>query len=186
MNITTDVHIIHGEYERHYENFIVELGKQCLLSMLTSRSIQSTFLSNNQDRPWFVTSYSAIGTISKLKVGSNTTMKTERETTDLTTPHIWKRDIAIQHAYINDVNMQGVTFVFTAHPDSLDDGVIIGEMGLFVNLIKTTSFFQNITAALRGEGMFSRLAQADGEFTSFTYNSYLPLTINWNIIFKFE
>ena len=60
----------------------------------------------------------------------------------------------------------------------------VGEMGLFCNIQKTlgtpTITLKSLTAT-----MWSRLSSADGDFTSFTINETVPLSVEWRIIFQF-
>jgi hypothetical protein len=182
------VEIKHGRYNEIYNNHIVAGGKETLFRSLTFNRIQCAMRGGNSVAytnyvRWTDTQNTAISRVMNLKYGTDVSTPTLYEMTDIVSEITPKLPIANQRAVISTENTRGVTFMFTAPPNTFDDGTIIRELGLFLNLWRGTTFNSTITPG--SQGMFSRLAQADGEFTPFVYIAGLPLTIMWSIIFTF-
>jgi len=63
--------------------------------------------------------------------------------------------------------------------------LVVTEMGLRLYLITTLQSFGFTDVVPTNQALFSRLSSSDGDFTAFTINIAVPLTIEWRLTMTF-
>jgi len=61
----------------------------------------------------------------------------------------------------------------------------VSELGLFLCLDVTLRAFEIANMTVSDAQLFSRLSNSDGDFTTFTVNTAVPLVIEWRLTFTF-
>lgn len=63
--------------------------------------------------------------------------------------------------------------------------IVVTEMGLYLNIDSGLNTFATGYVAGSAAALFSRLSEADGDFTNFTVNTAVPLTVEWRLTLTF-
>jgi hypothetical protein len=123
----------------------------------------------------------------RLGTGGNTTVAT---TTALTTPNSTVPSSQAGTTSNPSAGVYRVSWTATWNAGSIA-ALVITEMGLWLAIGSYTSLqsfaFQfpiNSTITQTAQ-FFSRLSEADGDFTHFTINTSVPLTIEWRLTYSF-
>ena len=117
----------------------------------------------------------------RVGTGGNVTQGT---TTGLTTPVSTSPDSQAGATSSPGGGTYRVSWTATWNAGTLT-AITVSELGLFLYLqinlqnFGWTSFTGSTTA------LFSRLSDADGDFTAFVVNTSVPLTIEWRLTFTF-
>jgi len=61
----------------------------------------------------------------------------------------------------------------------------VSEMGLYLYMVPTLKNFGDAMGTPTAFTLFSRLSDSDGDFTTFTVNTAVPLTIEWRLTLTF-
>jgi len=130
--------------------------------------------------------YASMNAYIQLGTGGSVTSPT---TTALTTPVATKAN-SQSGSYTNPSNgVYKVNFTATWNAGSIT-ALTITEMGLWLNQFDGLSTMQTFGSSAGQNGVgsvffFSRISAADGDFTSFTVNTSVPLTITWTLTFQY-
>lgn len=76
-----------------------------------------------------------------------------------------------------------VSWIATWNAGSLA-AIAVSELGLWLQVEETLQAFEAVSVA-PSKNFFSRLSDSDGDFTTFTVNIAVPLTIEWRLTFTF-
>jgi hypothetical protein len=126
---------------------------------------------------------SSWGSTGTIRLGTDTTTPTGGGTTGLTA-EITTQANAHSGATGNPAaNQYRVSWVATWNAGTISG--TIGEMGLKLYISPTLQSFGAAAVSATPNTLFSRLSVADGDFTAFTINTAVPLTIEWRLTLTF-
>lgn len=156
-------------------NHFVNQGLMALISLLSISIHGGTSFA--PAREW-TTSRAYCG----IRLGSNTTTPTTNLMTDLVTPFgPWASSASLSNSN-PDLGVYQVTYTSTWDAGSVSG--TIGEVGLFLYIWDGLQAAGG-TSGTPAKRLASRLSVADGDFTAYTINPALPLTVQWIIQFSF-
>lgn len=177
------VEITNGDTHIIARNSVVNQGLMALVSLLSVNSINSA-----AEVP--AGTWAAGGAWAGMRVGSDTVTSTTAVTILLSAPIGAGIGTAPNTQAISNSNPAGgqwqVTYTATWNAGTVSG--TLGEVGLFLRIWTAAQGLQpagGAGAAVTNLTMFSRLASADGKFTSFAINTAVPLAIAWNVRFTF-
>jgi len=179
IGLKTAVEIQHGDSIQIGENKILFRGRLSLISSIAAGSIQVSGTNNGGWSNLPGASYS-------LRLGTDVSSPTDLNQASLIAELGWLIGLTQQKATFSNASERGCTFIFTAPPNALTDGVTIGEFGLYMSNWTATGFRHTVPNNFNpAQSLFSRIAAGDGELTPFVYNAALPLTVAWTVKFSF-
>jgi hypothetical protein len=166
------VDIVNGNRVVHGKNSVVGQGLIGLIDFLSGVN----FVSNSGAS----VNWSTITTYSYMVIGSDTVTGTTSSTTALTTPigsGTGTKPNTQSGATSNPATGQWqVQWTATWNPGTVSG--TLGEVGLYLFIQPTLmGFGGQVNQALNS--LFSRMAVADGKFSSFSINATVPLSIAW-------
>lgn len=156
---------------------IVNLGLMDLQHFLSANSMSdgsSTYGGPSTDWASKTSSYMRVGTGGSVTTGATTTLTAQQNTA----PDGQSGSNATPSGTYR------ISWMATWNAGTLP-AITVTEVGLFLNLKGSAQAF----GATYGHGdtpmLFSRLSEADGDFSSFAINTAVPLTIEWRLLFEF-
>ena len=177
------VEITNGDTHIIAKNSVVDQGLAALVSLLSINAYPGDSLA-----PAYL--FSSATSNSSMRVGSNTVTSTTNATTLLAAPIGAGIGTAPNSQTISNstpaAGQWQVTYTSTWNAGTVSG--TLGEVGLFLRIWTAAQGLQpagGTAAVATSNTMFSRLASADGKFTSFAINTAVPLAISWIIRFTF-
>ena len=128
-------------------------------------------------------SFASDTTYAYMLVGTGTDV-TQGTTTDLTTADSTKADSQAGASSNPAGGSYRVTWTATWNAGTLG-AISVAELGLFLHLNATLRAFGYTDWTVTGTALFSRLSDADGDFTTFVVNTSVPLTVEWRLTVAF-
>lgn len=176
VKITGIVRIIQGgKVVVEARNHFVNQGLMALISLLCISTHGATSYAPAFE---WTTSRSYTG----IRLGSNTATPTTNIMTDLVTPFgPWASSASLSRSNPSPGVYQ-VTYTSTWDAGSVSG--TIGEVGLHLYIWDALQAAGGWSGA-PAKRLASRLSVADGDFTAYTINTALPLTVQWIIQFSF-
>lgn len=117
----------------------------------------------------------------KMKLGTDTTTPTTPSMTALVSDLNIDPDSKTTAMGQVSAGVYDITFTQTWNAGKIENGTQIGEIGLYTtHACKTLNTLYQISALL------TRLSSADGDFTAFTVDASVPLTIAYTIRLSYE
>jgi len=153
---------------------IVNQGLIGLINLMAIHSLQSGLHVPSTD--WSTSPYN----YGWIYVGTGTGVTTG-SMTSLVTPNTTKPDSQSGATASPATGTYRVSWISTWNAGTLP-AIDVSEMGLYLILITT---LQSFGVSATAGNLFSRLSDSDGDFTTFTVNTAVPLTIEWRLTLIF-
>ena len=123
-----------------------------------------------------------------IHVGTDTSTATTPDMTHLVTENTTAPNSFSGSLYDGtDTGIWGVRYTATWNAGVITD--TIGELGLYMNPFTNTSYqwyyYANQSNYTYPQALCARLSVADGDFSAYTPDATLPLTVQWDIKFTF-
>lgn len=169
------VDIINGDTIIHGKNSVVDQGLIGIINYLSGSGVGS---------PYQLASYNWGGRSTYMVIGTDTTHTTSHGTNSLTAP-IGSPPGTIPNTqsgatYGPPTTSPGTFQIqWTATWNASTVSGTLGEVGLYLDLMGGPTLQGFNASPSQSVALCSRMASADGKFTSFTINNVVPLSIAW-------
>src|SRR3972149_8322249 len=162
---------------------IVNMGLINLINLCSNRGVNSACVGL---LGWNTLGWSTKSSYMRLGTGGNTTAY---NTTSLTTIVNTAADSQTSNSANPSNGVFKLNFIATWNTGTLS-AIDVSEIGLFLHNFNNTGSLTASDTYLTGHTslggqLFSRISNADGDFTTFTVNTTVPLTITWTLTFAF-
>jgi hypothetical protein len=179
VKVTDEIRVYEGDKLKFAsKGHIVNQG---LIHLINALSASTTNSSSGYkylfSREWTSKTYSYM----RVGTGGNVTQGT---TTGLTTPVGTSPDSQAGATSSPGGGTYRVSWTATWNAGTLT-AITVSELGLFLYLQTNLQSFGWVNFTGSTTALFSRLSDADGDFTSFVVNTSVPLTIEWRLTFTF-
>jgi hypothetical protein len=179
VKVTDEIRVYEGDKLKFAsKGHIVNQG---LIHLINALSASTTNSSSGYkylfSREWTSKTYSYM----RVGTGGNVTQGT---TTGLTTPVGTGPDSQAGATSSPGGGTYRVSWTATWNAGTLT-AITVSELGLFLYLQTNLQSFGWVNFTGSTTALFSRLSDADGDFTSFVVNTSVPLTIEWRLTFTF-
>jgi hypothetical protein len=156
---------------------IVNYGLIAIVNLLASQSI--TYLPSYNFGTTMDKAYIRVGTGTDITTGATTGLSSAVATAASSQAGVTS----------NPSGSYRIAWTATWNAGTLS-AIDISELGLFLNIIGSTPLntlqpFATGLGTQNTAAMFSRLSNADGDFSTFTVNTSVPLTIEWRLTLTF-
>ncbi len=178
VKVTDEICVYEGDKLKFAsKGHIVNQGLIHIINALSASMTSSSGYKYLFSREWTNKSYSYM----RVGTGANVTQGT---TTGLTTPLGTSPDSQAGTTSSPGGGTYRVSWTATWNAGTLT-AITVSELGLFLYLQINLQNFGWTNFAGSSTALFSRLSDADGDFTAFVVNTSVPLTIEWRLTFTF-
>ena len=178
VKVTDEICVYEGDKLKFAsKGHIVNQGLIHLINTLSASMTTSSGYKYLFSREWTGKTYSYM----RVGTGGNVTQGT---TTGLTTPVSTSPDSQAGATSSPGGGTYRVSWTATWNAGTLT-AITVSELGLFLYLKTTLQSFGWTSYTGSATALFSRLSDADGDFTAFVVNTSVPLTIEWRLTFTF-